>query len=127
MNLNTFRIDQIYQYLLIALAFLLPLTVVGGNLMMVSIVLLWLFSGDYKNKFSQIRSNKVLIASIIFFSLHVVGLLWTEDIKWGLHIVKKMIDFLIFLPILLTVTKKEYTDLTTLLMLLLKNTSCNNR
>ncbi|HIC41056.1 MAG TPA: O-antigen ligase domain-containing protein, partial [Piscirickettsiaceae bacterium] len=108
MNLNTFRIDQIYQYLLIALAFLLPLTVVGGNLMMVSIVLLWLFSGDYKNKFSQIRSNKVLVASIIFFSLHVVGLLWTEDIKWGLHIVKKMIDFLIFLPILLTVTKKEY-------------------
>jgi len=108
MNLNTFRIDQIYQYLLIALAFLLPLTVVGGNLMMVSIVLLWFFSGDYKNKFSQIRSNKVLVASIIFFSLHVVGLLWTEDIKWGLHIVKKMIDFLIFLPILLTVTKKEY-------------------
>jgi len=108
MNLNTFRIDQIYQYLLIALAFLLPLTVVGGNLMMVSIVLLWLFSGDYKNKLNKIRSNKVLVASIIFFFLHVAGLLWTEDIKWGLHIVKKMIDFFIFLPILLTVTKKEY-------------------
>jgi len=108
MNLNTFRVEKIYQYLLIGLAFLLPLTVVGGNLMMVSIVLLWIFSGDYKNKFSQIRSNKVLVASIIFFSLHVVGLLWTEDMKWGLHIIKKMIDFLIFLPILLTVTKKEY-------------------
>jgi len=108
MSLNTARIDKTYQYLLIALAFLLPLTVVGGNLMMVSIVFLWIFSGDYKNKFNQIRSNKVLVASIIFFFLHVVGLLWTEDMKWGLHIVKKMIDFLIFLPVLLTVTKKEY-------------------
>ena len=71
------------------------------------IVILWLFSGGYKEKFNQIRSNKLAVASLIFFAVHVLGLLWTSDMTWGLHIVRKMQDFFIYLPILLTITKKE--------------------
>ena len=102
------NLDQIYQYLLIALAFVFPLTVAGGNLIIGIIVLTWLLSGNYKTKFNQIISNKLAVLSILFFSLHVLGLLWTDDLKWGLTIVKKMSDFLFLLPILLTITKKEY-------------------
>ena len=101
------NIDKAYQYLLIFLAFLLPLTVAGGNILMGLIVILWLFSGGYKEKFNQIRSNKLAVASLIFFAVHVLGLLWTSDMTWGLHIVRKMQDFFIYLPILLTITKKE--------------------
>jgi hypothetical protein len=72
------------------------------------IVLIWLFSGNYQAKFNQIINNKLAVLSILFFSLHVLGLLWTDDLKWGLTIVKKMSDFLFLLPILLTITKKEY-------------------
>ena len=104
-NLN---LDKVYQYLLIALAFIFPLTVAGGNLVIGIIVLIWLFSGNYKAKFNQIISNKLAVLSILFFSLHVLGLIWTDDIKWGLTIVKKMSDFLFLLPILLTITKKKY-------------------
>ena len=107
-NAKHLNLDQIYQYLLIALAFMFPLTVAGGNLVIGIIVLIWLFSGNYKAKFNQIISNKLAVLSILFFSLHVLGLIWTDDIKWGLTIVKKMSDFLFLLPILLTITKKEY-------------------
>ena len=48
-NLN---LDKVYQYLLIALAFIFPLTVAGGNLVIGIIVLIWLFSGNYKAKFN---------------------------------------------------------------------------
>ena len=107
-NSKYLNLDQIYQYLLITLAFVFPLTVVGGNLIIGIIVLTWLLSGNYKAKFNQIISNKLAVLSILFFSLHVLGLLWTDDLKWGLTIVKKMSDFLFLLPILLTITKKEY-------------------
>ena len=94
-------INKAYQYLLIILAFLMPLTVFGANLIIVIICVLWLFSGDYASKFNQIISNKFII-SIVFFFLHVIGLLWTEDLSWGVHIVHKMWYFLLLLPVLFT-------------------------
>ena len=102
------NLDKIYQFLLIILAFLMPLTVFGGNLIIVIICVLWLFSGNYKSKFDQIINNKLMLASIVFFCLHVVGLLWTEDLAWGLHIVHKMWYFIGLFPILYTIVRKDY-------------------
>lgn len=108
-NIQTnFNLDKVYQYLLIALAFVFPLTVAGGNLIIGVIVLLWLFSGQYSNKYQQIKQNKLARLSILFFLVHLLGLLWTQDWQWGLVIIKKMSDFLFLLPILLTLTKKKY-------------------
>jgi O-antigen ligase len=101
------NLEKTYHYLLISLGFFLPLTVVGGNLIVGAIVFIWLFSGGYQRKISQIINNRLAIASVLFFSAHVVGLIWTEDILWGLHIVKKMWYFLLLLPILITIVKKE--------------------
>ena len=98
--LGSFNLDKTYQYLLTALAFLLPLTVFGGNLIIVIIVILWLISGHYKSKFKQIINTKLLLASVVFFCLHVIGLLWTEDLEWGFHIIHKMWYFLLLYPIL---------------------------
>jgi O-antigen ligase len=105
--LKIFDLEKIYQYLLIILAFLMPLTVFGGNLIIVIICLLWLFSGDYRNKYLQIIGNKLILVSILFFAIHVIGLLWTEDLFWGLHIVHKMWYFLLLLPVLFTIVRKE--------------------
>ena len=102
-----FNINQIYQPLLIILAFLLPLTVFGANLIIVIICLLWLLSGDYQNKYFQIIGNKFVLACFAFFCLHVIGLLWTDDLAWGLHIIHKMWYFLLLLPVLFTIVKKE--------------------
>jgi O-antigen ligase len=105
---SIFNLNKIYQYLLISLAFLLPLTVFGANLIVGVIVIIWFFSGSYYSKLRQIFSNKLLVSSILFFILHLVGLIWTEDLKWGIHILHKMWYFLLFFPILFTITKKEY-------------------
>jgi len=105
---RSFNLDRAYQYLLITLAFLLPLTVFGGNLIIVIITILWLLSGGYKSKLVEIFSNKLLCASIAFFFLHVLGLIWTEDLSWGLHIVHKMWYFLLLFPIFFTIVKKDY-------------------
>jgi len=107
MTFSNFNLEKTYQFLLITLAFLMPITVFGGNLIIVLIVLLWFVSGDYKDKFNLIIQNKLLLASIIFFTLHIVGLLWTNDLKWGIHIVHKMWYFLLLFPILFTIVIKK--------------------
>ena len=102
------NLNQVYQYLLLTLAFLMPLTVFGANLIIVIICVLWIFSGDYKSKYKLIIQNKFLVSSIVFFGLHVVGLLWTSDLEWGFHIVHKMWYFLLLLPVLYTIVQKKY-------------------
>ena len=100
-------LNKTYQNLLMVLAFLIPLTVFGANLIIVIICVLWIFSGDYRYKYKLISQNKFLVSSIIFFGLHVVGLLWTEDLMWGLHIVHKMWYFLLLLPVLYTIVERK--------------------
>ena len=85
----------------------MPLTVFGANLIIVIICFLWLFSGNYKSKFYRILESKLLIASILFFCLHVLGLAWTDDLDWGIHIVHKMWYFLLLLPVLSSCMRKD--------------------
>ena len=97
--------DRIIQYLLIAAFFFLPLTVVGNNIAIWLVTIIWLLTGNYKEKFLEIKKNSLAVASILFFLTHVFALLWTEDISWGLEILRKMLPFLLVLPIFLTVTR----------------------
>jgi O-antigen ligase len=106
--LKKFDLDKTYQFLLIALAFLMPLTVSGANVIIVTICLIWLLSGSYRTKFNQIMSNKLMIASLVFYCMHVVGMLWTEDFQWGLHILHKMWYFLLLLPVLFNIVQRKY-------------------
>jgi O-antigen ligase len=109
--LGSFNLDKTYQFLLIILAFLMPLTVSGANTIIVVICFIWLFSGNYKYKLNQIINSKLMLASLLFYFLHIIGMIWTEDIKWGFHILHKMWYFLLLLPILFTIVKKEYINL----------------
>ena len=108
--LGSFDLDKTYQYLLISLAFLMPLTVSGANTIIVIICFLWLFSGDYKAKYNQIMSSKLMIASIVFYCLHVIGMLWTEDLQWGFHMLHKMWYFLLLFPILFNIVQRKYIN-----------------
>tara|TARA_B100000795_G_C22791120_1_gene436988 strand:+ start:1283 stop:2482 length:1200 start_codon:yes stop_codon:yes gene_type:complete len=101
-------LDKTYQYLLVCLAFLMPLTVSGANTLIVIICIIWLLSGNYKSKFNQIISSRLMIASIVFYLIHILGMIWTNDINWGLHILHKMWYFLLLFPILFTIVNKKY-------------------
>ena len=106
--LASLNLDKTYQYLLIFLGFLLPLTVFGANFVIVFICCIWLLSGNFKTKLNLIFSSKLMLASLLFFGLHVVGMLWTEDLQWGFHIIHKLWYFFLLWPILFTLVKKDY-------------------
>jgi O-antigen ligase len=103
-----FNLKKTYQYLLILLAFLMPLTVSGSNIVIVTICIIWIFSGNYIEKFNQIISSKLIIATIVFYLVHILGMLWTENLIWGFHMLHKMWYFLIFFPILFNIVQLKY-------------------
>lgn len=70
------------------------------------VVIYWLIWGDKKATLNLIKFNPIVFISFLFFLIHVIGLLWTEDLKWGLHIISKEIRFLM-IPILMSLIKKE--------------------
>ena len=100
-------IDRTYQYLLIAAFFFLPITVLGNNIAIWVIVILWFFSGNYREKFQQIKNHSLALASILFFLIHILALIWTENLDWGFEMIRKMLPFLFVLPAFLSICRIE--------------------
>jgi len=69
---ETFNLNRAYQFLLVLLAFLLPLTVFGANLIIVIIVLIWLLSGDYATKFRK-TVNSILFKKNILSTTYLLS------------------------------------------------------
>jgi len=92
---------------MILLGFTFPLSVSIGTTVIGLIILLWLLEGRFKEKFLIMHQNKISYAFLAFFAVHVIGLLWSEDLTWGLHIVSK--EWRILLPLVfITIVKKEH-------------------
>lgn len=95
------------SYLLIVFGFFLPLSVAITNIIVALITINWLIIGDFKKNFFELKNNKIIIAIVSFILLYFIGLLWTSDIEWGLHMIKKELKLLL-IPIFMIFIKKEH-------------------
>lgn len=95
--------------LLVLFAFALPLSTSAGSILAILLVLAWMISGNMTEKFEEIFHNPVAVAVLIYIVLHVLGLLWSENLEWGLMILKKQWKLLLF-PLFLTMVKKEHIN-----------------
>jgi len=89
------------------LIFLIPISTAGSTVLSIVISVIWLLLADFKNNWKLIANNSVAKASLFIFALHVVGLLWTENIGWGVHGIKKSVKFL-FMPIFMLYVREEH-------------------
>lgn len=79
------------------------------NLGMVMLIARVLFIGSWKEKLENIMQNKViLITALSFIALHLVGLFWSENLKYGFgDISKKAALFIIPLCLAMIPLRKE--------------------
>lgn len=101
------KADLLASPLLISLAFIFPLTTSGGSISAMLVVLAWFLSRNFGNKFDEIKSNPVTIAVLCYILLHIVGLLWSDDLNYGVRVFQKQWKLLL-LPIFLAVVRKEH-------------------
>ena len=69
------------------------------NKVVISIGSIWgvsnlVLMGDYKTTFRKVRQNKVFLVWAAFFALHIIGLLWSENLEYGLTDIRKKLPLL---------------------------------
>jgi len=99
--------EKVNSYLIIALIFFIPFSTAAGSILSAIILLFWLIHGRFKEQYRYLKDNKVVIVSLMIIVMHVIGLLWTSDLDWGLHTLKKQWKFLM-IPVFMLYIKKEH-------------------
>jgi len=104
---SAFNVDSIGSWLLILFGFSLPLSVAANNLFAVLIIVLWLYKKEYRQTWEIVKNSKVVMAVLLLFSLHIIGMLWTIDVELGLKIMRKE-WMLLLLPLMMHFVKREH-------------------
>jgi O-antigen ligase len=108
-NLQEFK-NRAYFFanlLIVAFGFFLFVSAKVSTLILVAIFFLWVITGDFKDKAQKIFSNYIVVTFLMFMSMFVIGLIWTEDIYEGLKILQRPLLFLI-VPLIVSMYKKSF-------------------
>ena len=97
------------SYLLIGLIFSIPFSTSLSSILSFLIFISWLLHADFRNDWNQLKSNRLVIASLLFLGLHIIGLLWTSDLMHGLMVLKKAWKFFM-IPIFMLYVRKEHIN-----------------
>jgi len=95
-NINT---SLLINYCLIAYAFCIPISSAGTNIFETLLLLLWLTTGEWKNKLNQYKKNPIIIFITLFIIYSLVSVFWASSIMYGLDYVSKYRHFLIIFVI----------------------------
>ena len=81
----------------------------------------WLVEGvvrkDFVGRFKRAFTHPAGLVFLSFFALHAVGLLWTEDLAWGLDLCRILLPVLAFTPILVSTPPLNPRELRMVLLL----------
>ncbi len=98
--------SQISSWLLLLLAFCLPLSTSAISVAALLILTCWLIEGEFPEKWKEITTSPFCLAVLIYFGILLIGLCWTDDLSAGLEAIMKQWK-LLMVPVLLTTVRWE--------------------
>lgn len=101
------QVSRINSWLLILLAFSLPISTTAITVTAILILVCWLLEGQFLEKWREIISNPICIAVFIFLGIMLVGLCWADDLQAGLAAIRKQWKIWL-LPVFLTTIRWEH-------------------
>ncbi len=99
--------DYLHILGLSGIAFSLTFSKVVMSISMMFIVLNVLLEADFKTYWQKLKSNRIYHLALLFCAVHVIGLLWSKDIGYGLHDLRAKLPLLVIATIL---TAKPVTN-----------------
>ncbi len=102
-----YNFTQYINYVAVLYAFIIPLSRAGIGVLTALMVVLWIFEGNFRQKFLLYKNNKVIISLILFLMVGLLSLLWTEDTQTSLYLQRRY-WYLFPLFIFMTSLQKEY-------------------
>lgn len=106
-KIKTFNYNKYINYLAVFYAFTIPLSRAGIVFAALSMILLWLLEGNFKEKFKTITSYKFVNLGLILFLYLVLSISWSENTLQGFKHFERFWYFGTFF-VLITSLKKEY-------------------
>ncbi|WP_448874019.1 O-antigen ligase family protein [Desulfobulbus propionicus] len=97
---------RINHWLLLLLAFCLPISSSAMTIFALLLLICWLAEGNYREKTLEILNNPICIALFVFLAVMMGGILWSDSISSGLDVVKHRWKILV-LPFFLTSIRVE--------------------
>ena len=99
--------QKIIPVLFYAVCFSLMMKTAVFSILIALLVLLWIFSGEYKTKFALMANSRAVVAPLILFSLLAVGMLYA-DVSWH----EKFPMFLkyhklLYIPLVISIVQTE--------------------
>lgn len=73
----------------------------------IGLAAIWLIEGNFKNKLSQLKSNKVALLLISFYLIHIVGLIYSNNTEYALKDLRVKLPLFLFPFILATCLQLE--------------------
>lgn len=99
---------RIYSVLLLLMAVSLPLSKALMSIVPGLLMVNWLIEGEFGVKLGRLKNRKSLVLLLSIFFVYLIGLLWTNSLKWGMHDLKIQLPFLV-LPLVIG-TSKEISE-----------------
>ena len=116
---DVFRVVHVSALALCAV--MLPWSKALLSLAQLLLVVNWLAEGvvrkDLKERFHRVFTQAPSLVFISFFALHVLGLLWTADLKWGIDLVRILLPVLAFGAVLSGSKRLDPLEFRTVLLL----------
>ena len=94
--------EQVYFYTLILIAISLPLSIFTTSMFQIVMVINWVAEGRFREKWEKASGNRALQVFLLLYLMHLLGLLWSTDLAYGLKDMK--IKLPLFLIPLIVVT-----------------------
>ena len=97
--------NKLHYILVLLIAFSLPLSKKVIPFLIILLVINWLIEGKFKEKFKNIRRLPFVALFIGFYLMHLIGLLYSDNIEFGMFDIEIKLSFLV-LPLLFSTSKK---------------------
>ncbi len=107
-NINKEKLRKSNSYLLILIAFSLPLSIALPSILTAILIINWLLIADFKHDFNCLKKNKVVLTSLGLYLLALVGLLWSQSITLGLTYTLAKESRLLLIPLYMLFARKEH-------------------
>ena len=101
------NINMVINYMAVIYAFLLPISRASISLFSILFIVLWLYEGNFKQKWILIKTNKVLMTFLLFIGFSALSIVWTENIADAKRPLR-MLGYFLTLYVVATSIKKEY-------------------
>ena len=103
------KAGSISNYLIVLLLFFITINHTISYGLIILILLFWIVEGSLKKKLKTYFTDKLALTFIALFGIHLVGLLWTENMNEGLKILSKQKIYL-FAPLIISSLDKKYAE-----------------